>query len=75
MEELKLENKSFMEDPFIKENLTFAFGKEQIQEAIKKLGAKSEDELTSIFGVGDVCLISNASKNIEIINKYNKKRN
>jgi len=69
-----LENKSFMEDPFIKENLTFAFGKEQIQEAIKKLGAKSEDELTSIFGGGDVSIISNATKIIEIINKYNKER-
>lgn len=69
-----MKNKSFMDDPFIKKNLTFAFGKEQIQEAIKKLGAKSEDELTSIFGVGDVCLISNAEKIIKIINNFNKER-
>lgn len=71
---MKNDNKSFMDDPFVKENLTFAFGKEQIQEAIKKLGAKNEDELTSIFGVGDVCLISNASKIIEIAKKYKKER-
>lgn len=70
---MKNDKKSFMDDPFVKENLTFAFGKKQIQEAIKKLGAKSEDELTSIFGVGDVCLISNAKKIIEICNKYSKK--
>lgn len=69
-----MKNSSFMEDPFIKENLTFAFGKEQIQEAIKRLGAKSEEELTSIFGVGDVCLISNAKKIIKIINNYDKER-
>lgn len=68
-----MKNKSFMDDEFIKENLTFAFGKEQIKEAIKKLGARSEDDLTSIFGVGDVCLISNAKKIIEIYNKYSKK--
>lgn len=68
-----MKNKSFMDDEFVKENLTFAFGKEQIQEAIKKLGAKSEDDLTSIFGVGDVCLISNAPKIIEIYKKYSEK--
>lgn len=55
-------NKNYTEEDFYKQNVTYAFSEEQLQEAMKKLGATSEDELTS-FGFGSICL---RSKFIEI---------
>lgn len=67
-------NSNSLNTPFIKENLTYAFGKKQLQEAIKKLGAKSEDDLTSIFGVGDVCLKSKANDILKVFNKLQNEK-
>lgn len=67
-------NSNSLNTPFIKENLTYAFGKEQLQEAIKKLGAKSEDDLTSIFGAGDVCLKSKANEILKVYKKLQKEK-
>lgn len=55
-------NKNYTEEDFYKQNVTYAFSQIQLQEAMKKLGATSEDELTS-FGFGSICL---KSKFIEI---------
>ena len=55
-------NKNYTEEDFYKQNVTYAFSNEQLQNAMKKLGATSEDELTS-FGYGSICL---KSKFIEI---------
>ena len=53
-------NKNYTEEEFFKNNVTYAFSHIQVEEAIKKLGAKDKTELTTIFGYGDLCLKSKA---------------
>ena len=55
-------NKNYTEEEFFKNNVTYAFSHIQIEEAIKKLGAKDKTELTTIFGYGDLCLKSKAKE-------------
>ena len=62
-------NKHYTEEEFYKQNVTYAFSEEQLQKAMKKLGATSENELTS-FGFGSICL---RSKFIEIIQWMSEK--
>ena len=50
-------NKNYTEEEFYKQNVTYAFSNEQLQNAMKKLGATTKDELTS-FGYGSICLKS-----------------
>lgn len=50
-------NKNYTEEEYYKQNVTYAFSQIQLQEAMKKIGATSEDELTS-FGYGSICLKS-----------------
>lgn len=45
---LKKYNKSYTEEKFYKDNVTYAFSDEQLQGAMKKLGAKDKDELTTL---------------------------
>jgi len=47
---------NYFEQEFFRENVAFAFSQKQLQEAMQRLGAKNKDELTSIFGAGDICL-------------------
>ena len=53
-------NTNYTEEEFFKNNVTYAFSHIQVEEAIKKLGAKDKTELTTIFGYGDLCLKSKA---------------
>ena len=53
-------NKNYTEEEFFKNNVTYAFSHIQLEEAIKKLGAKDKTELTTIFGYGDLCLKAKA---------------
>ena len=55
-------NKNYTEEEFFKNNVTYAFSQIQLEEAIKKLGAKDKTELTTIFGYGDLCLKSKAKE-------------
>ena len=54
---LEIYNKSYTEEEFYNQNVTYAFSQSQFQDAMKKLGATNEDELTS-FGFGSICLKS-----------------
>lgn len=54
---LEIYNKNYTEEEYYKQNVTYAFSNEQLQNAMKKLGATNEDELTS-FGYGSICLKS-----------------
>lgn len=55
-------NRNYTEEEFFKNNVTYAFSQMQLEEAIKKLGAKDKTELTTIFGYGDLCLKSKAKE-------------
>ena len=67
-------SENYLEQKFYSKNVMYAFSKEQIQDAIKKLGAKEEHELTSIFGIGDICLQSKKKEIIEWINRQTKEK-
>lgn len=54
---LEIYNKNYTEEEYYKQNVTYAFSNDQLQNAMKKLGATNEDELTS-FGYGSICLKS-----------------
>ena len=53
-------NKSYTEEEYFKNNVTYAFSQSQLENAMKKLGANDKNELTSLFGNGDICLKSKA---------------
>lgn len=54
---LKKYNKNYTEEEYYKQNVTYAFSHSQLQDALKKLGATKEYELTS-FGFGSIFLKS-----------------
>ncbi len=54
---LEIYNKNYTEEEYYKQNVTYAFSQSQLQDAMKKLGATSKDDLTS-FGYGSICLKS-----------------
>ncbi len=71
---LEIYSKNYTEDNFFKQNVTYAFSQEQLQQAIKKLGATSKDDLTSL-GCGSLCLKSKAQEIIKwILEKEQEKR-
>ena len=65
---------NYFEQEFFKENVAFAFSQQQLQEAMEKLGAKDKDELTSIFGIGDICLKKKAKEIAEWSIKQEQQR-
>ena len=68
-------NQNYTETDYFRNNVTFAFSRIQLEEAMKKLGAKDETELTSIFGYGDICLKSKAKEIIQwTINREHEKK-
>lgn len=72
---LEIYNKNYTEEEFYKQNVTYAFSNEQLQNAMKKLGATSENELTS-FGFGSICLKSKFKKIMQwILNREEERKN
>lgn len=72
---LKKYNKNYTEEEYYKQNVTYAFSQEQLQDAMKKLGATNEDELTS-FGFGSICLKSKFKEIIQwMLEKERKRKN
>ena len=68
-------NQNYTETDYFRNNVTFAFSQIQLEEAMKKLGAKDETELTSIFGYGDICLKSKAKEIMQwTINREHEKK-
>ena len=68
-------NRNYTEEEFFKNNVTYAFSQMQLEEAIKKLGAKDKTELTTIFGYGDLCLKSKAKEILLwVINREQEKK-
>ena len=59
---LEIYNRNCTEEDYFKRNVTFAFSKTQLEEAMEKLGAKDKSQLVTIFGYGDVCLKSKAKE-------------
>ena len=53
-------NKSYTEEEYFKNNVAYAFSQLQLENAMKKLGANDKNEITSLFGYGDICLKSKA---------------
>ena len=70
---LEIYNKNYTEEEFYKQNVTYAFSNEQLQNAMKKLGATSENELTS-FGYGSICLKSKFKEIIQWMLKKEEER-
>lgn len=52
--------------------IAYAFSEKQLQEALKKLGAESLDECTTIFGHGDVVKKEDAEKFIDMLERHSK---
>lgn len=74
-EVLKIYNKSYTEEEYYKKNVTYAFSQSQLQDAMKKLGATSKNDLTS-FGYGSICLKSKFKEIIDwMLNKENERKN
>ena len=72
---LKVYNKNYTEEEYYKQNVTYAFSQEQLQNAMKKLGATNEEELTS-FGFGSICLKSKFKEIVKwILEKQTEKEN
>lgn len=67
-------NKNYTEEEYFSNNVAFAFSNQQLEEAIKQLGAKDKTELTSIFGYGDVCLKSKAKELIQWVIKKEQEK-
>ena len=69
-------NKSYTEEEYFKNNVAFAFSQLQLENAMKKLGANDKNELTSLFGYGDICLKSKAKEILLwVIDKEKQKKN
>ena len=71
---LEIYNKNYTEEEYYKQNVTYAFSQNQLQDAMKKLGAINENELTS-FGFGSICLKSKFNEIIDwILNKEKERK-
>ena len=68
-EVLESYNRNYTEEEYYKQNVTYAFSHEQLQEAMQKLEATDTKDLTT-FGYGSICL---KSKVKEIVNWILKK--
>lgn len=68
-------NKKYTEEEFYKQNVSYVFSDEQLQNSMKKLGATNVDELTS-FGFGSICLKSKLKDIIQWMkDKENERKN
>lgn len=68
-------NKNFTDEEYFKNNVAFAFSKIQLEEAMKKLGAKDKTELTTVFGYGDICLKSKSKEIFQwVVNREEEKK-
>lgn len=65
---LEIYDRNFTEEEYFMNNIAYAFSNEQLQEAMKKLGAKEKSELSTIFGMGDVCLKSKRKELVHWLN-------
>jgi len=73
-EVLEIYNRNYTEEDFFTKNVTFAFSKIQLEEAMRQLGAKDKSELTTVFGYGDICLKSKAKEiYLWVINREKEK--
>lgn len=73
---LKQYNKNYTEEEYFKNNVTYAFSQSQLEDAMKKLGANDKNELTSVFGYGDICLKSKAKEILLwVIDREKQKKN
>lgn len=70
---LEIYNKNYTEEEYYKQNVTYAFSQNQLQDAMKKLGATNKNELTS-FGFGSICLKSKLQEIIKWILQKESKR-
>ena len=52
--------------------IAYAFNDEQLQKALKKLGAKSKDECVTIFGHGDIVKRENAKAFVDMLKRHTK---
>ena len=52
--------------------IAYAFNDEQLQEALKKLGAESTKECVSVFGHGDIVKKENALPFMELLKSQNR---
>ena len=69
-------NKNYTEEEYFKNNVTYAFSQSQLESAMKKLGANDKNELTTLFGYGDICLKSKAKEILLwVIDKEKQKKN
>lgn len=69
-------NKSYTEEEYFKNNVAYAFSQLQLENAMKKLGANDKNEITSLFGYGDICLKSKAKAILLwVIDKEKQKKN
>lgn len=72
---LGIYNKSYTEEEFYEKNVAYAFSKEQLQEAMQKLGATDTKELTT-FGYNTICLKSKVKEIVNwILEKQKEKEN
>ena len=71
---LKMYNKNYTDDRFYETNIAYAFSEAQLKKAMKKLGATDRSELTSIYGIGDLCLKSKAQEIITWISSSHQER-
>lgn len=69
-------NKNYTEEEYFKNNVTYAFSQLQLENAMKRLGANDKNELTSLFGYGDICLKSKAKEILLwVIDREREKKN
>lgn len=69
-------NKNYTEEEYFKNNVTYAFSQSQLENAMKKLGANDKNELTSLFGYGDICLKSKTKEILLwVIDREKQKKN
>lgn len=52
--------------------ITYAFGDDQLKEALDRLGTNDISECCTIFGHGDIVKKENARKVIEVMKRHNK---
>lgn len=52
--------------------IAYAFNDEQLEEALKKLGAESEDECVTVFGHGDIVKRQDARQLVKMLERHTK---
>ena len=52
--------------------IAYAFNDEQLEEALKKLGAESKDECVTVFGHGDIVKRQDARQLVKMLERHDK---